>query len=128
MARLQKVGVPCAPINDMTHMKAHPQTAALDMVQPVPEIDLELMSLPLSFDGERPMHPHARAQAGRAQRGGAGPAPGTAPLGLMGVRSREKGSDPLPDHLRGRPSTRARGLTPFRHLRRVRMDMLTALC
>jgi hypothetical protein len=38
----------------MSHMKAHPQTAALSMVQPVPEIDLELMSLPLSFDGVRP--------------------------------------------------------------------------
>ncbi len=54
VARLEKVGVPCAAINDLTHMKAHPQTAALGMVQPVPEIDLELMSLPLSLDGERP--------------------------------------------------------------------------
>jgi crotonobetainyl-CoA:carnitine CoA-transferase CaiB-like acyl-CoA transferase len=54
-ARLQKVGVPCAPINDLAHMKAHPQTAALEMVQPVPEIDLSLMSLPLSFGGERPV-------------------------------------------------------------------------
>jgi crotonobetainyl-CoA:carnitine CoA-transferase CaiB-like acyl-CoA transferase len=54
VARLEKVGVPCAPINDLTHMKAHPQTAALGMVQPVPEIDLDLMSLPLSLDGERP--------------------------------------------------------------------------
>jgi crotonobetainyl-CoA:carnitine CoA-transferase CaiB-like acyl-CoA transferase len=35
-------------------MKAHPQTAALGMVQPVPEIDLELMALPLSLDGQRP--------------------------------------------------------------------------
>ena len=52
--RLEKAGVPCAPINDMSHMKAHPQTAALGMVQPVPEIDLALMSLPLSLDGERP--------------------------------------------------------------------------
>ncbi len=55
VARLAKVGVPCAPINDLTHMKAHPQTAALNMVQPVPEIDIELMSLPLSFGGERPV-------------------------------------------------------------------------
>jgi crotonobetainyl-CoA:carnitine CoA-transferase CaiB-like acyl-CoA transferase len=54
VARLQKAGVPCAPINDITHMKAHPQTAALGMVQPVPGIDLDLMSLPLSIDGERP--------------------------------------------------------------------------
>ena len=52
--RLQKVGVPCAPINDITHMKAHAQTAALNMIQPVPEIDMELMALPLSIDGERP--------------------------------------------------------------------------
>jgi crotonobetainyl-CoA:carnitine CoA-transferase CaiB-like acyl-CoA transferase len=46
--------VPCAPINDITHMKAHAQTAALNMIQPVPEIDMELMALPLSIDGERP--------------------------------------------------------------------------
>jgi len=54
VTRLQKAGVPCAPINDITHMKAHAQTAALGMVQPVPGIDLDLMSLPLSIDGERP--------------------------------------------------------------------------
>jgi crotonobetainyl-CoA:carnitine CoA-transferase CaiB-like acyl-CoA transferase len=54
VARLEEAGVPCAPINDMTHMKAHPQTAALGMVQPVPEIGLDLMGLPLSFDGRRP--------------------------------------------------------------------------
>ena len=52
--RLQGAGVPCAPINDLTHMKAHAQTAALNMVQRVPEIDLDLMSLPLTFGGERP--------------------------------------------------------------------------
>jgi crotonobetainyl-CoA:carnitine CoA-transferase CaiB-like acyl-CoA transferase len=52
--RLEKAGVPCAPINDMSHMKAHAQTAALGMVQAAPEIDLGLMSLPLSLDGERP--------------------------------------------------------------------------
>jgi crotonobetainyl-CoA:carnitine CoA-transferase CaiB-like acyl-CoA transferase len=52
--RLEKVGVPCAAINDIGHMKAHPQTAALRMVQPVPEIDIGLMALPLSFDGVRP--------------------------------------------------------------------------
>ena len=54
VARLEKAGVPCSAINDMTGMRAHPQTAALGMVQPVPEIDLGLMSLPLSLDGERP--------------------------------------------------------------------------
>jgi crotonobetainyl-CoA:carnitine CoA-transferase CaiB-like acyl-CoA transferase len=58
--RLDQVSVPSAAINDMAHMKTHPQTAALGMVQPVPGIDLELMSLPLSFDGERPVI-HTRA-------------------------------------------------------------------
>ena len=53
-ARLQGAGVPCAPINDLTHMKAHAQTAALKMVQRVPDIDLDLMALPLTFGGERP--------------------------------------------------------------------------
>jgi len=52
--RLEKVGVPCAPINDMSVMKEHPQTAALDMLQPVPDLALALISLPVSFDGERP--------------------------------------------------------------------------
>jgi crotonobetainyl-CoA:carnitine CoA-transferase CaiB-like acyl-CoA transferase len=54
VARLEKAGVPCAAINDLVHMRNNPQTAALGMVQPVPGIDLGLMSLPLSLDGERP--------------------------------------------------------------------------
>jgi crotonobetainyl-CoA:carnitine CoA-transferase CaiB-like acyl-CoA transferase len=54
IARLEKAGVPCSAVNDMRQMRAHPQTAALDIVQPVPEIELGLMSLPLSLDGERP--------------------------------------------------------------------------
>jgi crotonobetainyl-CoA:carnitine CoA-transferase CaiB-like acyl-CoA transferase len=52
--RLDAVAVPSAAINDIAHMKANPQTAALGMVQPVPEVDLDLMSLPLSLDGSRP--------------------------------------------------------------------------
>jgi len=60
VGRLERVGVPCAAINDLADMKAHPQTAALGMVQPVPEIELDLMSLPLSLDGKRPAI-HTRA-------------------------------------------------------------------
>jgi crotonobetainyl-CoA:carnitine CoA-transferase CaiB-like acyl-CoA transferase len=52
--RLEAVAVPVAPINDISVMKAHPQTAALGIVQPVPEVELDLMSLPLSFDRSRP--------------------------------------------------------------------------
>jgi crotonobetainyl-CoA:carnitine CoA-transferase CaiB-like acyl-CoA transferase len=52
--RLEEVGVPCAPIHAMDEALAHPQTAATGMIQPVPELDFELMGLPLSFDGRRP--------------------------------------------------------------------------
>ena len=55
VARLEKAGVPCAAINDIGHMSTHPQTAALGMIQPSPGIDLNLMALPLSLDGKRPM-------------------------------------------------------------------------
>jgi crotonobetainyl-CoA:carnitine CoA-transferase CaiB-like acyl-CoA transferase len=54
VARLEKIGVPCAPINDLSVVRAHAQTAALGMLQPAPEIAMDLMSLPLSFDAERP--------------------------------------------------------------------------
>jgi crotonobetainyl-CoA:carnitine CoA-transferase CaiB-like acyl-CoA transferase len=53
-ARLEQAGIPCAPINDLHQVKAHAHTAALGMLQPAPELGMDLMSLPLSFDGERP--------------------------------------------------------------------------
>lgn len=78
-ARLEKAGVPCSAINDMSQMRAHPQTAALGMVQPVPEIDLSLMSLPLSLDGERPSirtrAPKLGEHNDRLGNDGLGPAP-----------------------------------------------------
>ncbi|HWB45384.1 MAG TPA: CoA transferase [Hyphomicrobiaceae bacterium] len=54
VARLEKIGVPIAPINDLSEIRAHPHTAALGILQPIPGIDLELVTLPLSFDGNRP--------------------------------------------------------------------------
>jgi crotonobetainyl-CoA:carnitine CoA-transferase CaiB-like acyl-CoA transferase len=54
VARLEKLGVPCAPINDLSIVKTHAQTAALGMLQRTPEAPMHLMSLPVSFDGERP--------------------------------------------------------------------------
>jgi len=52
--RLESAGVPCAPIQDLATVVALPQTAAIGMIGAVPGIDLALMGLPLSFDGERP--------------------------------------------------------------------------
>jgi crotonobetainyl-CoA:carnitine CoA-transferase CaiB-like acyl-CoA transferase len=54
VARLEAAGVPCAPIQDMNDVAAAPQTAAIGMVEEVPESGLSLMGLPLSFDGSRP--------------------------------------------------------------------------
>jgi crotonobetainyl-CoA:carnitine CoA-transferase CaiB-like acyl-CoA transferase len=53
VARLDKAGVPSAAINDLSQVKAHAHTAALGMLQHVPEVELDLMSLPVSFNGER---------------------------------------------------------------------------
>jgi crotonobetainyl-CoA:carnitine CoA-transferase CaiB-like acyl-CoA transferase len=52
--RLEAAGVPCAVIHSLPEAAAHPQTAALGMVQPVPGEEITLMGLPLSFDGVRP--------------------------------------------------------------------------
>ena len=51
---LEAVGVPCAPINTVSEVLQHPQTAALGMLHKVEEETLGLVALPLSFDGERP--------------------------------------------------------------------------
>jgi len=53
--RLEQAGVPCAPIHTLDQALAQPQTTALAMIQRVPGIDLELMGLPISFDGARPL-------------------------------------------------------------------------
>lgn len=46
--------VPCGPIHGVAEALAHPQTAAVGMLQPVPGLGKSLMGLPISFDGERP--------------------------------------------------------------------------
>jgi crotonobetainyl-CoA:carnitine CoA-transferase CaiB-like acyl-CoA transferase len=51
---LENVGVPCAPLQTLDQVMAHPQTQALGMFQQAPQGDISLMGLPLSFDGTRP--------------------------------------------------------------------------
>ncbi len=46
--------MPCAPVNTLHEVLADPQTEAIGMVQKSPDHGLELMSLPISFDGVRP--------------------------------------------------------------------------
>ena len=51
---LEAVGVPCAPIHDLRQVAEQPQTAALGILEPIPEAELPAVRLPISFDGERP--------------------------------------------------------------------------
>ena len=56
--RLDAIGVPCAPINDLSDLLGNPQVQALGMLTSPPGMDLPLMGLPLSFDGVRPTVHH----------------------------------------------------------------------
>jgi crotonobetainyl-CoA:carnitine CoA-transferase CaiB-like acyl-CoA transferase len=51
---LDRAGVPCAPLQNLDQVLAHPQTRALGMIQPTPDGAMQLLALPLSFDGARP--------------------------------------------------------------------------
>ena len=66
-ARLTEAGVPAAPVADVADVAHAPQTEALEMLQHLdhPTIpDLRLTALPLSFDGERALHPSAPPAVG----------------------------------------------------------------
>ena len=54
IAKLEAVGVPCSPVNNLAQMLDHPQTAALGLVQEVPGTGMRFIGLPLSLDGQRP--------------------------------------------------------------------------
>lgn len=51
---LNAAGVPCAPTQPVSKVIAHPQTQALGMIAPTPDGKMDLVALPLRFDGERP--------------------------------------------------------------------------
>ncbi len=54
---LERAGIPCAPINTLRDVLADPQTHATGLIQRVPGLDLDVVGLPLRFDGERPPLP-----------------------------------------------------------------------
>ncbi len=51
---LEAAGIPCAPIHDFHQVMAQPQTAAIGIFQNIPDVDLSIVGLPVSFDGRRP--------------------------------------------------------------------------
>ena len=52
--KLDAVGVPNSPVLYMNEVLAHPQTAALGMLQDTGDGKMKLFGLPFSMDGERP--------------------------------------------------------------------------
>jgi len=65
--RLAAVGVPAAPVQDVSEVAAAEQTEALDILQELPHPgipDLRLPALPLSIDGERLRHGAAPPELG----------------------------------------------------------------
>jgi crotonobetainyl-CoA:carnitine CoA-transferase CaiB-like acyl-CoA transferase len=70
--RLTAAGVPAAPVADVRDVALSPQTAALGILQPLDHSRVEgltLAALPLSFDGERALHPTAPPDVGEHSAG-----------------------------------------------------------
>jgi len=51
---LEAAGIPCAPVQSVAQMLAHPQTEAMGLVQSLPGSGLRAVGLPLSLNGVRP--------------------------------------------------------------------------
>ena len=62
---LDAAGVPCTPVQTVDEVLAHPQTAAVGLLQESPEDGIMLTGLPVSFDGERPPLRHAAPRLGQ---------------------------------------------------------------
>lgn len=61
---LEAAGIPCGPIQDFEQVLAQPQTQAIDIFQTIPDVDLRIVGLPLSFDGVRPPVRHRAPHLG----------------------------------------------------------------
>jgi len=61
---LESAGIPCAPIHDFAQVMEQPQTEAIGILQRIPEVDLRIVGLPLSFDGDRPPVRHRAPEVG----------------------------------------------------------------
>lgn len=64
--RLEAAGIPCAPVQDTAQMLAHPQTHAMDLLQHPPGSSIDLVGLPIQFDGVRPQPRSASPVLGEA--------------------------------------------------------------
>jgi formyl-CoA transferase len=67
--RLERAGVPCAPIHSLPQAVAHPQVQALGILQEVPGTGMRLTGLPLTVDGRRPVPRAAAPRLGEHNAG-----------------------------------------------------------
>jgi formyl-CoA transferase len=54
MAGLEKAGVPCSPVNDIPELSQSEQLKAADLLRNLPGTELNVVGLPIVFDGVRP--------------------------------------------------------------------------
>lgn len=54
LSRLAEQSIPCGPMQTVDQLLAHPQLAAVGMLQATPRGDVTTVALPISFDGVRP--------------------------------------------------------------------------
>jgi crotonobetainyl-CoA:carnitine CoA-transferase CaiB-like acyl-CoA transferase len=65
LVALEAAGVPSAPVNDIGELAASAQFAAVDIVQCLPESDVRVVGLPISFDRQRPRSARPAPSAGQ---------------------------------------------------------------
>jgi hypothetical protein len=61
---LEGLGIPCAPIHNFEQVLAQPQTHEIGIFQSIPDLDLKVVGLPVSFDGLRPPVVHRAPHIG----------------------------------------------------------------
>jgi len=61
---LESLGIPCAPIHNFEQVMAQPQTHEIGIFQSIPDLDLQVVGLPVSFDGMRPPVVHRAPHVG----------------------------------------------------------------
>jgi crotonobetainyl-CoA:carnitine CoA-transferase CaiB-like acyl-CoA transferase len=54
MAALEQAGVPCSPVNDIPELSQSEQLKAADLLRNLPGTELNVVGLPIVFDGVRP--------------------------------------------------------------------------
>ncbi len=64
MAVLDTAGIPNAPLQNVAQVSAHPQTAAVGILQKGPDGALPTVGVPLTFDGRRSAYEHPAPKLG----------------------------------------------------------------